>query len=104
MKRFVGARRAWRIDARVERELQALAGSGERIVAGPWLGEVGFELLYWVPFVAWVAERFGIGADRLVAVSRGGTRSWYTGIASCYYDVFDWVSPAEFRRQHDERI
>jgi hypothetical protein len=104
MKRFVGARRAWRIDARVERELQALADSGERIIVGPWLGEVGFELLYWVPFVAWVAERFGIAADRLVAVSRGGTRGWYKGIASCYYDVFDWVSPAEFRRQHDERI
>lgn len=104
VKRFVGARRAWHIDARVDRELQALADSGERIIVGPWLGEVGFELLYWVPFVAWVAERFGIAADRLVAVSRGGTRGWYKGIASCYYDAFDWVSPAEFRRQHDERI
>ena len=34
-----------------------MARSGEPIVAGPWLGEVGFELLYWVPFLAWFAER-----------------------------------------------
>ena len=34
-----------------------MVAGGEPIVAGPWLGEVGFELLYWVPFLRWFAER-----------------------------------------------
>jgi len=37
---------------RLERDLAALASGSQTIVAGPWLGEVGFELLYWGPFLA----------------------------------------------------
>ncbi len=51
--RFVGERRA----SGIERELAAIAAGTRPIAVGPWLGEVGFELLYWVPFVRWVAER-----------------------------------------------
>ena len=28
----------------------------EPILVGPWLGEVGFELLYWIPFLRWFAR------------------------------------------------
>ena len=54
-----------------------MAAGSESIIAGPWLGEVGFELLYWVPFLAWCAERFAISPERWIIVSRGGTASWY---------------------------
>ena len=74
------------------------------IVAGPWLGEVGFELLYWVPFLAWVAERFKLPPERLVVLSRGGSWSWYQSFAGSYADVFDQVSPDEFRARHDARV
>lgn len=74
------------------------------IVAGPWLGEVGFELLYWVPFLAWCAERFGVAPERWIVISRGGTASWYRGFASRYADVFEQVTPDVFREQHDERV
>jgi hypothetical protein len=88
----------------VEQQLRALADSGRPILAGPWLGEVGFELLYWVPFLAWVAEHFGIGPERITVMSRGGSSAWYGGFASGYHDAFDSLSRAEFRRQHDERV
>ena len=42
------------------------------IVVGPWLGEVGFELLYWIPFLRWALAEAGIAADRVTVVSRGG--------------------------------
>jgi len=74
------------------------------IVAGPWLGEVGFELLYWIPFLRWFTGRFGIGPERLVVISRGGTASWYRSLSSHYFDAFDDVTPEMFRQQHDDRV
>ena len=88
---------------RLERRLAALAAGGETIVAGPWLGEVGFELLYWRPFLAWFAERFAVPAERLVVVSRGGVASWYS-FAGEYREIFDYVSPEVFRQVHAERV
>jgi len=77
---------------------------GAPVVAGPWLGEVGFELLYWVPFLRWCAARLGIDPDRFIAISRGGTASWYAPFAAQYVDVFDHVSAETFRDQHDSRV
>jgi len=95
---------AGRASDRFQRELASMAAGQRPIVAGPWLGEVGFELLYWIPFLRWFTSRFGVGRDRLVVVSRGGTASWYQSFASRYCDVFDHVTPDVFRREHDERV
>jgi len=92
--------RAWR----VERDLAGLASGTHTIVAGPWLGEVGFELLYWIPFLAWFAERFDVDPERLLVVSRGGTAAWYRPFAARYREILDQLSPEEFRRRHDERV
>jgi hypothetical protein len=89
---------------RLDRELSALASGTGPIVAGPWLGEVGFELLYWVPFLAWFAERFAVDRSRLVVLSRGGTRSWYEPFAAEYRDVLDYVTPEGFKAHHDARV
>ena len=82
---------------RLERDLRGLVAQRETIVAGPWLGEVGFELLYWVPFLRWFAERFRLAPDRLLVVSRGGTASWYRPFAAGYREIFDHVTVEEFR-------
>jgi hypothetical protein len=90
--------------ARIRRRLAALAASGRPIVAGPWLGEVGFEILYWAPFLRWFASEFGVAPDRITAVSRGGTAGWYAPAAGRYADVFDHVSPGEFRQWREEHV
>ncbi len=89
---------------RLERDLAALASGTDTIVAGPWLGEVGFELLYWVPFLRWFTERFKVAPGRMLIVSRGGTGTWYQPFAAGYREIFDYLSPEEFRRRHDERV
>jgi hypothetical protein len=88
---------------RVKSRLARLAQGDAPIVAGPWLGEVGFELLYWIPFLAWFVEEFDVRPDRLVVVSRGGTREWYAHVSARYYDVFDRISVAEFRARNTLR-
>jgi len=73
---MVAARRA----SAVERQLASIAAQDRPIVAGPWLGEVGFELLYWLPFLRWFVERFEISPDRLIAVSRGVSSRGGSGV------------------------
>lgn len=85
----------WKVEWQVERDLEdALAGDAP-IVAGPWLSEVGYEVLYWAPFLRWVAAAYRIPSSRFIVMSRGGTASWYRDIASRYVEVFDHVTPDE---------
>src|SRR5689334_23334751 len=71
------SRAAWA----VEREIEDCVRGAQTVVVGPWLSEVGFEALYWVPFLRWVRAAFRLDPSRVVAVSRGGVGSWYAGIA-----------------------
>jgi hypothetical protein len=54
-----------------------LSRSSRPILVGPWRSEVGFELLYWIPFLTSFAKRYGIPKDRLIAIGRGGSACWY---------------------------
>ena len=88
----------------VQRELAALAKGEGPIVVGPWLGEVGFELLYWVPFLRWFAERYGVSPARIIAISRGGAATaWYGSFAARSYDALSFIPPHEFKRRNLDR-
>lgn len=89
----------YRVELRVERALARAAAGTRPIVAGPWTSEVGYEALYWLPFLGWAADRYGVKPDRLIVLSRGGTQAWYQGLAGRYVEIFDLVHPAEFARQ-----
>jgi hypothetical protein len=85
--------------ARVFRALDAVAQGQGPIVVGPWTGEVGFEVLYWVPFLEWFRTRWRVRPERLVIVSRGGVESWYGMAGARYVDIFSLVSPDTFRER-----
>lgn len=96
----VASRRA----AEVERYLARLATDPRPILVGPWLGEVGFELLYWIPFLRWFVEKHGIAPGRLIALSRGGAAAaWYRSFAGATYDALAFMSQEEFRRKNTTR-
>ena len=88
----------------VPRLLQKLARREHRIVVGPWVSEVGFELLYWIPFLNWAKAEQAIDPDRLVIVSRGGCREWYRDITPHYLDLFDYFTPEQFRQKAEQRV
>jgi hypothetical protein len=83
-------------EKRLFKRLDQMAAGNGPIIVGPWSGEVGFELLYWIPFVDWVRHRWGLDNGRQIVVSRGGVGSWY-GSTAGYRDIFSIVSPDEFR-------
>ncbi len=82
---------------RVLRRLHHVTRRGAPLLVGPWTGEVGFELLYWTPFVRWAIHRYGVDPATVTLMSRGGTASWYGLDRARYVDVLDLRSPAEFR-------
>ncbi len=88
---------------RVERDIAAVARGRGPIIAGPWLSEVGFEVLYWVPFLRWFEDRYRIDPERVIAVSRGGVACWYGDLAARYVEIFDHLTPEEFARRNRER-
>jgi hypothetical protein len=88
----------------VPRVLQRIERKDRPIIVGPWVSEVGFELLYWIPFLNWVREHRPFSADRLVVVSRGGCASWYRDIATHYVELFDYYTPEEFRQRSEQRL
>jgi hypothetical protein len=87
----------------IEREIAAVARGRGPIVAGPWLSEVGFEVLYWIPFLRWFEDRYRVDRERVIAVSRGGVAEWYGDVAARYVEIFDHLSPEEFSRRNRER-
>ena len=96
----VGAVRAER---QIEREIAAVARGRQPIIAGPWLSEVGFEALYWVPFLRWFEDRYRVDRERVIAVSRGGVADWYRDVATRYVEIFDHLDPDTFSRRNAER-
>jgi len=81
----------------LRRALAAVRGEGD-VIVGPWTGEVGFELMYWIPFLGWLAEQ-GLSGQRMVVISRGGAAAWYRHLTSRYVDILDLITAEEFRER-----
>jgi len=99
-------RAGWQSDAEAAQQaalrkaLRLVENRDRDVIVGPWTGEVGFELLYWIPFLNWLVEQ-GFDSRRMVVVSRGGAGCWYRHLTSRYVDILDIVSPADFQSQTD---
>jgi len=96
--------RAFRREAEaIDREIAALAATTRPIVVGPWLAEVGYEVLYWIPFLRRFQDAFGIPPDRLIVVSRGGMEAMYRDFAAGYVDIFDLTTPQQLAARNAQR-
>jgi hypothetical protein len=88
---------------RAARRLRSRAAAGRRVLVGPWMSEVGYEVLYWIPFVRAELARLGVAPERVTVVSRGGARPWYEGMANDYVDAFDVLDPEAWRAAQEQR-
>lgn len=82
--------------------VQRLKHSDAPIFVGPWRGEVGFEALYWIPYLAQFAHLSGIPMERLIPISRGGASAWYgtpTGL-----ELYAMRTPQQVRVANREQV
>jgi hypothetical protein len=107
LRRFESLRFLYRtkfaVPRTIRRQMERLAGKSTPILLGPWLSEVGFELLYWIPFVRRLFDTYQIAPERVIAISRGGSAPWYTDVARGYFEIFDLYSPPEFLKHNRAR-
>jgi len=89
---------------RMERGLARAGRTGTRVVVGPWLSEIGFEVLYWIPLLRALLERSGLEPAQVTAISRGGVADWYAGVADGYVDVHDLMDRDEFLAAQRSRV
>ena len=66
------------------------------ILVGPWRSEIGFESLYWLPWLNWVRKAYQLPKERLIAITRGGAGAWYDMGQSV--DLYDYVPMANVRK------
>lgn len=86
-----------RLTEQLRDDVSALAAQDGPVLVGPFTGEVGFELLYWIPLVRWAVREVPSLAGRLVIVSRGGAQHWWTGYLDVdYIDVLSLYEPGEY--------
>ena len=93
----------YRAEWRVERDIAGVVSGADPIIVGPWLSEVGYEVLYWVPFIRWVQSQYDIPRDRLVVVTRGGAAAWYADMTTNAVELFDLMSPEEYAAGNAQR-
>jgi hypothetical protein len=90
----------WR---RHEASVARAARQGRRLLVGPFLGEVGFELLYWIPVVRRLLAEHGVPPERVTVLTRGGAGSWYRDCAEHSIDVLDLIPPDRYLEELVER-
>lgn len=93
-------------ELRVRRSELGLARAvrrGEPIMVGPFVGEVGYELLYWIPFLRKLLREHGVDRERVTVLARGGAAVWYEDFAAHAVEILELVDPAAFPQRLAER-
>ena len=86
-----------------ERALRRSARRGDRILLGPFLGEIGYELEYWIPFMRRQLRLHGIAPEQVTVVTRGGAGLWYRDFAAHELDALELVPADRFLPLLEER-
>lgn len=89
-------------------DLKETIGESRKIVLGPWIGELGYELLYWIPFLRFLKSKGVFDNKECIVISRGGMQYWYSDICTEYIEIFDQITLEEYtllrKRFYSEQV
>ena len=85
------------------RVLRRAGRTGMPLLLGPFLGEIGYELEYWIPFLRRELHRHRIPPEQATVMTRGGAALWYRDFAANALDVLELLSPEEYLPRLEER-
>lgn len=84
----------------VDRLVAELNADSRPIACGPWRSEVGFEAMYWLPFLRCLASKVKGFDKRAVVVTRGGLAPLYADVAHAGHDLYALRDVADVRREN----
>lgn len=70
------------------------------ILVGPYRSELGFEVSYWIPFLARIGQKVKRFNERAVIVTRGGTGVLYRHLATQAIDLYSLRAVKDVRREN----
>jgi hypothetical protein len=79
-----------------ERSLRRAARRDEPLLLGPFLGEIGYELEYWIPFIRRELHRHEIPPQQATVMTRGGAALWYRDFAAGELDILELMPPERY--------
>jgi hypothetical protein len=88
---------------RTERAVAKAGREGTPVLLGPFLGEIGYELEYWIPFLRRLLREHGIASEQATVMTRGGAALWYRDFAANELDVLQLLTPEEYLPRLEER-
>jgi len=88
---------------RTEAALARAAREGTRVLLGPFLGEIGYELEYWIPFLRRLLHAQRIEPEQATVMTRGGAALWYRDFAANEIDVLELLPPEQYLPRLEER-
>lgn len=71
------------------------SSAAKLIIFGPWLGEVGSELQYWIPFIRKIKQEL-FPNHKIIVISRGGVEAWYQDITLEYVELFEYLTVPQY--------
>ena len=75
-----------------------------KIVFGPFLGELGIELLYWAPTVNYIISKLPRGFN-IIVISRGSMQDWYLQSDQItYLETHDYRSVSDLENERLTRL
>jgi hypothetical protein len=80
--------------------IRELSADQRPILLGPWRSELGFECLYWLPFLKFLAGKVPDFDKRACIVTRGGLAPLYGAVAARGYDLYALRSVTDVRREN----
>jgi hypothetical protein len=86
-----------------EGTLSRAARTGKPLLLGPFLGEIGYELEYWIPFMRRRMHRHGIPPEQATVMTRGGAALWYRDFAAGELDILGLMSPDRYLPSLEDR-
>jgi hypothetical protein len=88
----------------VRTAIEEILGTTGPVFVGPWNDSVANEVLYWIPFLRWLADTYRLPPERLIVLSRDGVAEWYGRIADRYVDTRSLFSASELEQWQQRTV
>lgn len=98
------SREVIKIKKLISDELDKLLQDNKPVIAGPYISDIGIEILYWIPFLRWLIKNYNLSKNRLITISRCGTDIWYNELNGKHIDICDFLEEKEFFFMINQRI
>lgn len=89
------------IQIKLKKELENIQATDSPLFFGPWLYRVDMELLYWIPFLNWITDKYKLDKERIFLISRGKLDLWYEKLGK-YIDIGNHLTPEKMPKLLDQ--